>query len=186
MMWPLFQGRTCMPTNDSDGTCTLGGYASYSIDVRSVAHVQLGVNFARNLNLRLTIKNTGHDYIGKSSGAGALSLWTHNLKDIKFIKNYKNAGYSGPAFKAGAGVQGFEILEAARDNDVTVLAGICEVSLALRDTVHCRIITDVRDRLSDGLVVTSLVVATLLSHPYTAWPPTKSLHTRSLLPMVAS
>jgi hypothetical protein len=126
MMWPLFQGRTCMPTDDPDGTCTLGGYASYSIDVKNVAQVQLGVNFARNLNLRLTVKNTGHDYIGKSSGAGALSLWTHNLKDIKFYENYKTAGYSGPAFKAGAGVQGFEILEAARDHDVTVLAGICE------------------------------------------------------------
>jgi hypothetical protein len=174
-----------MPTNSSDGTCTLGGYASYSIDVRSVAHVQLGVNFARNLNLRLTIKNTGHDYIGKSSGAGALSLWTHNLKDIKFIKNYKSAGYSGPAFKAGAGVQGFEILEAARDNDVTVLAGICEVS-CLCVMLHGRTSTDTGDRPSDGLAVTSLVVATLPSHPYTAWPPTRSLHTRSLLPMVVS
>jgi FAD/FMN-containing dehydrogenase len=126
MMWPLFQGRTCMPTSDPNGTCTLGGYPSYSIKVSNVAQVQLGVNFARNLNLRLVVKNTGHDYIGKSSGAGALNIWTHNLKDIQFIKNYQNAEYSGPAFKAGAGVQGFEILEAARDNDVTVLAGICE------------------------------------------------------------
>ncbi|KAJ4355159.1 hypothetical protein N0V95_003181 [Ascochyta clinopodiicola] len=125
-MWPLFQDRTCMPTDDPNGTCTLGGYPSYSIDVRNVAQVQLGINFARNLNLRLVVKNTGHDYIGKSSGAGALNLWTHNLKEIRFIERYENAEYSGPAFKAGAGVQGFEILEAARDNNVTVLAGICE------------------------------------------------------------
>ena len=126
MMWPLFQGRTCMPTNDSTGTCTLGGYASYSINVSTVAQIQLGINFARNLNLRLVVKNTGHDYIGKSSGAGALNIWTHNLKSIKFIKNFESNEYTGPSFKAGAGVQGFEILEAARDNDVTVLAGICE------------------------------------------------------------
>lgn len=130
MMWPLFQGRIRMPTENSNGTCILGGYASYSINVKNVAQIQLGINFARNLNLRLTIKNTGHDYIGKSSGAGALSLWTHGLKDIQFLEKYENAEYSGPAFKAGAGVQGFEILEAARDNGVTVLAGICEVSQA--------------------------------------------------------
>ena len=99
---------------------------SYSINVSNVAQIQLGVNFARNSNLRLVIKNTGHDYIGKSSGAGALNIWTHNLKDIKFIRDFHNDNYSGPAFKAGAGVQGFEILEAARDNNVTVLAGICE------------------------------------------------------------
>jgi hypothetical protein len=111
-----------MPTNNSEGTCALGGYASYSINVKNVAQIQLGINFARNPNLRLVIKNTGHDYNGKSSGASALSIWTHNLKDIRFLK------YSGPAFKAGAGVQGFEMLEAARDNGVTILAGICEVS----------------------------------------------------------
>ncbi|KAH3945651.1 hypothetical protein HBH70_122520 [Parastagonospora nodorum] len=126
MMWPLFQGRTCMPTNNPNGTCTLGGYASYSINVGNVAQIQLGVNFARNANLRLAIKNTGHDYIGKSSGAGALNIWMHNLKDIQFVEKFSSDEYTGPAFKTGAGVQGFEILEAARDNDVTILTGICE------------------------------------------------------------
>jgi hypothetical protein len=163
MMWPLFQGRTCMPTDNPEGTCSLGGFASYSIDVRNVAQVQLGVNFARNLNLRLTVKNTGHDYIGKSSGAGALSLWTHNLKDIEFYENYRTAGYSGPAFKAGAGVQGFEILEAARDHDVTVLAGICEVS-HLFFYIPCysaqHLLTN-RNRLWDGQEATSPVVVIL-------------------------
>lgn len=120
-----------MPTTNPNGTCTLGGYASYSINVKNVAQIQLGVNFARNANLRLVIKNTGHDYIGKSSGAGALNIWTHNLKDIQFLKDYSSDEYMGPAFKTGAGVQGFEILEAARDNDVTILAGICEVSYTL-------------------------------------------------------
>jgi FAD/FMN-containing dehydrogenase len=42
------------------------------------------------------------------------------------VKEFHNDDYSGPAFKAGAGVQGFEILEAARGKNVTVLAGICE------------------------------------------------------------
>lgn len=117
-----------MPEDGPNGTCTLGGHASYSINVKNIAQIQLGINFARNTNMRLVVKNTGHDYIGKSSGAGALNIWTHNLKDIRFISNYSIGSYSGPAFKAGAGVQGFEMLEAARDNGVTVLAGICEVS----------------------------------------------------------
>jgi hypothetical protein len=116
-----------MPTLNSNATCTLGGYPNYSINVSSVAHIQLGLNFARNKNLRLVIKNTGHDYIGKSSGAGALNIWTHNLKQIRFIPEWEGEGWNGPVFKAGAGVQGFEILEKARDNNVSVLAGICEV-----------------------------------------------------------
>jgi len=185
MMWPLFQGRTCMPTDDPSGTCTLGGYASYSINVENVAQVQLGVNFARNMNLRLTVKNTGHDYIGKSSGAGALNIWTHNLEDIRFIEKYDSDEYSGPAFKAGAGVQGFEILEAARDHDVTVMAGICEVSH--RGTLYVGgATTNPRRRLLDGVVVMSLEVATHLSHPSMAWPLTKFLPLRSSPPMGAS
>lgn len=127
-MWPLYEGRTCMPTNDPSGTCTLGGYPSYSIKATNVAQIQLGVNFARNMNLRLVIKNTGHDYLGKSNGAGALNIWTHNLKEIKFLENFRNSVYSGPAFKAGAGVQAFEILEAAQKYGVTVLTGTCVVS----------------------------------------------------------
>jgi hypothetical protein len=133
-MWPLFQGRTCMPTsNPQNATCTLGGYPNYSVNVSSVAHIQLGLNFARNNNLRLVIKNTGHDYIGKSSGAGALNIWTHNLKEIQFFPDYKGKGWKGPVFKAGAGVQGFEILEKARDYNVTVLSGTCEVRRKLLD-----------------------------------------------------
>jgi hypothetical protein len=118
-----------MPTLTSNATCTLGGYPNYSVNVSSVAQIQLGLNFARNNNLRLVIKNTGHDYIGKSSGAGALNIWTHNLKEIRFIPHFIGEGYDGPVFKAGAGVQGFEILEKAREHNVTVLAGICEVRL---------------------------------------------------------
>ncbi|KAL5113770.1 hypothetical protein ACEQ8H_008344 [Pleosporales sp. CAS-2024a] len=117
---------TTSPDLHSDGTCTLGGYPSYSIHVKNVAQIQLGVNFARNNNLRLVIKNTGHDYIGKSSGAGALNIWTHNLKNIEFLADFASDEYTGPAFKAAAGVQGFEILEAARDNNVTILTGCCE------------------------------------------------------------
>jgi hypothetical protein len=173
-----------MPTDDPSGTCTLGGYAAYSIDVENVAQVQLGVNFARNMNLRLTVKNTGHDYIGKSSGAGALNLWTHNLKDIQFIKKYKSAGYTGPAFKAGAGVQGFEILEAARDHDVTVLSGICEVSQ------HCIFyirgaMTNLGCRLWDGVAVMSPEVVTRRSHQSMVWPLIKFSPLKSSPPMVA-
>src|SRR5689334_10377383 len=88
VMWPIFQGRTCQPTTDSNGTCTLGAFPSYSVNVSTTSQVQLTVNFARNANIRLVIKNTGHDYLGKSSGAGAINIWTHNLKDIVFLPNY--------------------------------------------------------------------------------------------------
>lgn len=88
-----------------------------------VAQVQLAVNFARNLNLRLVVKNTGHDFSGRSSGAGALSIWTHHLKDLQFYDSYTAQNYSGPAIKAGSGIQGFEIYDFADANGVVAVGG---------------------------------------------------------------
>jgi FAD/FMN-containing dehydrogenase len=112
------------PTIYNSGTCTVGGYPAYVIKAKSVLDLQLGINFARNDGLRLIVKNTGHDFSGKSTGYGSLSLWTHGLKDIQFFDNYVDeSGYSGPAIKAGAGVQAFELYKAANDHGVVVVAG---------------------------------------------------------------
>ncbi|KAI0201540.1 FAD binding domain-containing protein [Astrocystis sublimbata] len=121
----LFQGTTCVPdvVNPYATHCTLGSYPTLSVNVSTVAHIQLAINLARNLNIRLVIKNTGHDFGAKSTGAGSLSLWTHNLKDIQFYEDYEEASYKGPAFKMGAGVQGFEAYRAAREANVTIVGG---------------------------------------------------------------
>ncbi|TLS22138.1 uncharacterized protein PpBr36_09786 [Pyricularia pennisetigena] len=126
-IWPLYQGLTCLPTGHRIGndTCTLGGYASYSVNVSSVEHIQLAMKFARDTNMRLVVKNTGHDFAAKSVGAGALSIWTHNLDDIVFLRNYSYGGYSGPAFKLGAGVMVYQIYEAAEKEGVSVVGGLC-------------------------------------------------------------
>ncbi|KAM7201741.1 FAD-binding domain containing protein [Naviculisporaceae sp. PSN 640] len=128
-MWPIFQGRTCLTTNDPNTPCTLGGYAAYSVAIRTVKQIQLAVNFARLSNLRLVVKNTGHDFADKSIGAGALSIWTHKLNDIQFFPSYScgpgPSSYSGPAFKLGAGVVTEEIYQAAENHGVSVVGGEC-------------------------------------------------------------
>ena len=101
----------------------MGGYSSYAVNVSNVAQIQLAVNFARNAGLRLVVKNTGHDFNGKSTGAGALGIWTHNLKDIEYYENYRSPSYTGPAVKMGAGVQAFEIYEKAKELGFTVVGG---------------------------------------------------------------
>lgn len=130
MMSPVYQGLTCQVTTDPTQNCTLGAFPYYAVNVSSVFQVQLAVNFARSFNLRLVIKNTGHDFSGKSGGAGALSIWTHNLKEVEYIEEYSGAdsGYHGPAFKAGAGVQAFEIYKEAYARGLLVVGGEGQVS----------------------------------------------------------
>lgn len=126
-MWPIWQGRTCMPTQDANETCTLGAYPAYAVNVSSVEQIQRSIAFARTHNLRLVIKNTGHCYLGKSGGAGALSVWTHNLKDIAVVSQYQSAEYTGPALRVGAGVTVREVYTAAYENGYVITGGICEV-----------------------------------------------------------
>ncbi|KAA8910824.1 hypothetical protein FN846DRAFT_938100 [Sphaerosporella brunnea] len=125
IMSPLYQGLTCLPQDSSfaNHQCTLGGYPIYVVNARNAWDVQAGVNFARNTNIRLVIKNTGHDFAGKSSGSYSLSIRTHMLKDIAVIKNYKSKYYSGPAIKAGSGIQGFELYAAAHAAGLMAVGG---------------------------------------------------------------
>jgi len=125
----LYQGMTCLPPGmttkfvSDPPTCTLGGYPPYSVKVTDAYQAQLAVNLARALNLRLVIKNTGHDFGGKSTGMGALNVWTHHLKHYKFYGKYEAVNYTGPAFKLGAGIQAFEAYQLAKDYNVTVVGG---------------------------------------------------------------
>jgi len=69
--------------------------------------------------------------LGRSTGTGALSVWTHNLREIEFIENYNSSKYTGPAFKVSAGVLGGEIIAAAKEKGLVVVAGECPVRYTL-------------------------------------------------------
>ncbi|KAI0174399.1 hypothetical protein BJ166DRAFT_561931 [Pestalotiopsis sp. NC0098] len=126
--FPLFEGVTCVPPAFArpNATCSMGGKPAYIVIVTSVAQIQLALNFARNQNIRLNIKNTGHDFVGKSTGAGALSIWTHFLRDIQYLGDsfVDTSGRNGSAFKVGAGVTVGELYNAADANNVQVTGGI--------------------------------------------------------------
>ncbi|KAJ6002367.1 FAD linked oxidase N-terminal [Penicillium sp. IBT 35674x] len=125
IMLPLYEGRTCLPSPyNYTSTCKQGAYPTYAVNISTVAQVQLAVNFARNLNLRFVVKNTGHDFNGKAAGKGALAIWTHYLKDKEFLSNYEAAnGYVGPAIKFGSGVQVWEAYEFANSLGHSVVGG---------------------------------------------------------------
>ncbi|KAH8179435.1 FAD binding domain-containing protein [Sarocladium implicatum] len=123
VMNPLLEGISCKPEQSPNGTCTVGGFPVYVVNARNIYHIQLAVNLARNLNIRLVIKNTGHDFAGKSTGANALSIRTHLLKDVKFYASYKDKHYQGAAFKVGSGVQAEELYAAAHAQGVDIVGG---------------------------------------------------------------
>lgn len=61
----MLSNDQCTLTADPSDPCTLGHYGVFIIDAQTKEHIQAGVNFARENNIRLIIRNTGHDFIGK-------------------------------------------------------------------------------------------------------------------------
>ncbi|KTD61094.1 FAD-binding protein [Legionella spiritensis] len=46
----------------------------YAVEAENTADVAAAVDFARNHHLRLVIKGTGHDYLGRSNAANSLLI----------------------------------------------------------------------------------------------------------------
>ncbi|KAH8596904.1 FAD binding domain protein [Bisporella sp. PMI_857] len=124
VMAPFFANQSCDPFTPRSKPCTLGNYVSYSINATCPGDVIAAVNFAQARNIRFVVRNTGHDYNGRSTGAGALAIWTHYLKDTQII-DWSDAYYTGKAIKMGAGIQGYEAMAAAKVKGLVAIGGEC-------------------------------------------------------------
>ncbi|KAI1103469.1 FAD-binding domain-containing protein [Jackrogersella minutella] len=127
-LWTYSTNDTCRPTNDPAEPCTLGFYGVYVIRAQSRDHIKAGIDFARENNLRLIIRNTGHDFSGRSTGWGSLIINTHNFQDVEFTTKYDGPGdYDGGALTIGAGVQARALLTQAHAQNppVTLITGEC-------------------------------------------------------------
>ncbi|KAI1824157.1 6-hydroxy-D-nicotine oxidase [Xylaria intraflava] len=121
---PIFANASCDPFTPHSSPCLLGNYVHYAVNVSGPEDIAATIRFADEHSIRLVIRNTGHDYMGRSTGAGGLAIWTHYLKDIE-LKDWSDAEYTGKAVKIGAGVEGHEILEAAAAAGLVAVTGEC-------------------------------------------------------------
>ncbi|KAF4781198.1 FAD binding domain-containing protein [Colletotrichum scovillei] len=124
IMAPFFANQSCDPFQPQSRACTLGNYVVYAVDAKTPEHIAATISFAAKNNIRFIIRNTGHDYLGRSTGAGALSVCTHHLTSTEVV-DWNTASYSGKAMKVGAGTQGFDVMEAAHNAGLAVVGGEC-------------------------------------------------------------
>jgi hypothetical protein len=93
--------------------------------VTTVEDAQVAIKFAWKNNIRLVIKNTGHDFLGRSTAKGALGLWSHNLRSVEAEMEYVGPTYAGPAMKMGAGTQSALAYETVHKLGYRVAGGTC-------------------------------------------------------------
>jgi hypothetical protein len=103
-MTPYFTNSSCNPFDPTSMYCTMGDYGHYAVNVSTLAHVQATIAFAQKHNINFVIRNTGRDFMGKSTGYGALSIWTRYVTGMEIV-DYSDDFYTGPAVKATASTQ---------------------------------------------------------------------------------
>ncbi|KAF8967507.1 FAD-binding domain-containing protein [Flammula alnicola] len=106
--------------------CRQGSVPSYYIDIKGPNDVRATFAFTRKTKVPLVIKNSGHDYFGRSAGPGTLALWTRKLDKLVLDRNFVPEGCSSEpttAITIGAGQNFRAIYDLARDNNVTFVAG---------------------------------------------------------------
>lgn len=84
--------------------------------------------------LRLTHPSSvTSSYLGRSTGPGALALWTHHLTNLTLHPTWSSSSpssprappYTGPAIHLGAGIQGAALTAFAAAHSLAVVTGDC-------------------------------------------------------------
>ncbi|KAF5374368.1 hypothetical protein D9758_004525 [Tetrapyrgos nigripes] len=108
--------------------CQQGSVPPVGVDARRVEDVQAAVKFAADHDLRLVIKSTGHDLLGRSAAKGAFMIWTHHLKNITansaFVPEGAPESETYNALTLQSGVQWFEAYNAAQENGRSIIGGL--------------------------------------------------------------
>lgn len=120
----------CYAATPQSVPCGQGRIPLYSAAVRTARHIQDVVKFAAEHNVKLVTRNTGHDFLGRSSAPSSLQIFTGHMKDIDLTDSFVPAVPHGTAPPAGvravtvdAGVQLGELYEYLGSKGAMVVGG---------------------------------------------------------------
>ncbi|KAK5654328.1 hypothetical protein OQA88_7506 [Cercophora sp. LCS_1] len=124
--WPNWSNDSCLPFPDTP--CVTTGFPSYVVNASSASHISAALQFAKTHNLRVVIKNSGHDYVGRSSGGQSLGIWVHYMRGIEEHPNGvelagKCGRVEGHLVTVGAGMAMEEVYRETAKMGRTVVGG---------------------------------------------------------------
>ncbi|KAL8674027.1 MAG: hypothetical protein Q9168_001559 [Polycauliona sp. 1 TL-2023] len=127
--------ESCPIVNQTAGqqpaqNCTLGDQPVYTINATQASDMSKGIKFASRYNLRLVVRDTGHDLLRRSTGYGSLQIWIKYLRTgIDFQQTFapsqqcSRSTWKGSAFQIGGGYTWSDVLDEAARRDVVVVGG---------------------------------------------------------------
>lgn len=85
---------------------------------------EAGVDFARTYNLRLAVKASGHDYLGRSTARHSLLISTQKFQNSSFTDNFIVGGQNlGSAVTLGSGISLYTMYELTKAHGKIAVGG---------------------------------------------------------------
>ncbi|TDZ39238.1 FAD-linked oxidoreductase apf9 [Colletotrichum spinosum] len=110
--------------------CTIGNSPVYAVDVAEEGDISTAIHFAKDNNLRLVIKSTGHDFLQRSTGFGSLSIWLQNYRkgftfhdDFQAVNSCSKSDWQGGALTIAGAYAWSDIYPAAFERNLIVVGG---------------------------------------------------------------
>lgn len=129
--WESCGSANCYPgiVPPQGSTCSLGRISPLYVDAETSSDITATLAFAKQYGIRIVIKNTGHDYLGRSAAANTLGLRTHNMKNMTFESSFaaQNCATSNKQNVGiiGAGVTAQEAIVFFQNHGMMVTTGGC-------------------------------------------------------------
>ncbi|KAK8078320.1 hypothetical protein PG996_004490 [Apiospora saccharicola] len=108
----------------SGSVCNQGSVPSFYVSVKSETDVIEAFKFAKENGVDISIKNSGHDFMIRSSGKGTLNLWTHNLQGMTHHESFTPKGCDtsvGAVMTVAVGVTVQDAYTFADEHNSTIL-----------------------------------------------------------------
>merc|ERR1719343_204276 len=117
-----------MGSQSMAGWAVTNSTAAKFVTVHRAEDAMAALKFAGSHNLAVSVKNTGHDFFGRSARHGSLMLWTFRMKNMAWEEDFKLDGCGqsvGSTVTVGAGVQFWELYNEATKRQRMVVGGTC-------------------------------------------------------------
>ncbi|QKX58297.1 uncharacterized protein TRUGW13939_05419 [Talaromyces rugulosus] len=125
--WNNINNDSCLP--NASAPCSGLGYPVYVVNATSAKDVKLAIDFARENNVRLNVKASGHDYIKRSAAPYSLSIWTrYMVGGYEYHDHFKpkncNITIDTTAVTAGAASYVSDVYYNLHQHNLTVVDGM--------------------------------------------------------------
>ncbi|WQF80674.1 Putative berberine/berberine, FAD-binding domain, PCMH-type, FAD-binding, type PCMH, subdomain 2 [Colletotrichum destructivum] len=126
--YPYWANNSCVPPSDyayQNQGCELGGLPEFVLNATTAEQVATAMKWASSRNIRVVVKGTGHDLVGRSSGAYSLSIWTHQFQSIELNSQWPRPLGNGTENVAivGSGNNWGQLLNATASVGRTLVSG---------------------------------------------------------------